>query len=146
MTHGVIAALILSIAVEFGLPPYFVLSVAIEENQTLNPLAVRKNSNGTLDRGVMQLNSGWYNGDWWEPETNIRAACGHIKNLTAMPGVNTWWAVAVCYNAGYGRLYNPPNSTIDYASKVIIRWEEMDTAGFFVLTRRNTRKNTRRDR
>jgi len=137
MIQETIIVLILNIALEFGLPPYFVLSVALEENHTLNPLAVNINTDGTHDRGLFQLNSCWYEGDWQNPETNIRAACQLIKDLITKDGVNTWWAVAICYNAGYGRLSNPPDSTIDYANRVIIRWREMDAKGFYIVIGRN---------
>jgi soluble lytic murein transglycosylase-like protein len=122
-----ILALILSIAVEYGLPPYFVLSVALIENPTLNPEEVSEtNNNGSVDRGVMQLSSSWYDGDWSCPETNIRAACEYIRESITKPGVNTWYAVAIVYNAGYGRLYNPPESTINYAARVMTLWHKLE--------------------
>jgi len=129
-----IAALILSIAIETGLPPYFVLAVAVEES-SLNPNAVNVNPNGTTDYGLFMLNSSWYNDEFWfDPETNIRAGCAYIKELMSKPGVNTWWSVAVCYNCGYGRLNNPPDASIEYAGRVISRWRAMDGRSFQVLT------------
>lgn len=83
-----IEALILAIALEVGIPPYFALSIALTENPTLDPLAVNVNSDNTLDRGVMQLNSSWFNGVWWDPEENIRAGCEHIKWLLSLPDMN----------------------------------------------------------
>jgi soluble lytic murein transglycosylase-like protein len=116
-----IAALILTIAAEFGVPPQFALAVALEENHGLNPLAVHINSNGTRDLGIMQLNSSWYTGDWQDPETNIRAGCGLIRELKDK-GLN-WWQVAVAYNAGYRRLREgPPDCSIEYANRVFERW------------------------
>jgi soluble lytic murein transglycosylase-like protein len=116
-----IAALILAIAVECGVPPQFALSVALEENNILNPLAVHLNADGTRDLGVMQLNSGWYTGNWQNPETNIRAGCQLIRELKGH-GLN-WWQVAIAYNCGYRRLQEgPPNSSIEYANRVVTRW------------------------
>jgi len=111
--------LILTIAAEVGIPPYFAASIALIENPALDPLAINVNQNKTVDRGVFQLNSSWFNGDWKDPEINIRHGCNHIKVLMSKPGVNTYWSVAVVYNAGYSRLNNPPKSTIEYANKVI---------------------------
>ena len=118
-----IIALILLIAAEFGLPPYYVLSIALTENETLDPLAVNVNRNGTRDLGVMQVNSSWFKGDWRDPETNIRAGCKLIKELSDK-GLN-WWQVAIAWNCGYGRLISaqgPPNSSIEYANRVFERW------------------------
>jgi soluble lytic murein transglycosylase-like protein len=118
-----IEALILSIALEMGIPPYFALSIALTENQTLDPLAVNVNSDGTLDRGVMQLNSSWFNGAWWDPEENIRAGCNQIKWLLSLPDMN-YWLAAIAYNCGYGRLrgHSPPDMSIEYANRVFARW------------------------
>jgi len=129
-----IAILILTIAIETGIPPYFALSIAVEENPSLNPSAVNENENGTFDRGVMQLNSSWFTGNWQDPETNIRAGCELIRELMNRPGINTFWAVALCYNAGHGRLNNPPDASIEYAGRVISRWQNMDGRNFQVLT------------
>jgi len=125
-----IMTLILTIAADVGVPPYFALAVAIEENNTLNPLAVnRANKNGTVDLGVMQLNSEYYgNINWSEPETNIRAGCLHIKKLMNMKEFNTYWAVAVAYNCGHVSFLNNkiPRSSIEYASRVMERWCKLE--------------------
>jgi soluble lytic murein transglycosylase-like protein len=124
---SVIAALILTIATQMGLPPYFVLAIALTENESLDPLAVNVNKNGTTDRGVMQLNSSWYNGAWEDPETNIRAGCKHIKELVDDPAVNTYWTAAACFNSGRGWLKggSPPDASIEYANKVMDRWNRL---------------------
>jgi soluble lytic murein transglycosylase-like protein len=118
-----IEALILAIALEIGVPPYLALAIALTENPALDPLAVHENPDGTLDRGIMQLNSSWYNGDWQDPETNIRAGCEHIKWLLSLPNMNFWLAT-VAYNCGYGPLRsgNVPNISIEYANRVFARW------------------------
>jgi len=126
---GNIVALILLIATEFGLPPNFVLAVALEENNSLNPTAVSPvNKNGTTDLGVMQLNSANYGHIAWDnPEVNIRAGCTHIKNLMKEPGINTYWAVAVAYNCGYAKFANePPKASLDYGDRVMARWRSLE--------------------
>jgi soluble lytic murein transglycosylase-like protein len=110
-----------------GMPPYFVLSIAVEENTTLNPAAEYINKNGTTDRGVMQLNSSWYKDKYWsDPETNIRAGCVYLKQIINLPEVHTYWAAAVVYNAGITRLSNPPEQTIEYANSVMSRWAKLN--------------------
>jgi soluble lytic murein transglycosylase-like protein len=114
--------LILTIALEVGVPPYFVLAIAETENPLLNPYAVHLNANGTLDRGIMQLNSSWYDGDWSDPRENIRAGCEHIKWLIAACQSNLWFA-AVAYNCGYTRMRTgPPAESIKYAERVFEKW------------------------
>ncbi|MDR0475098.1 MAG: transglycosylase SLT domain-containing protein [Treponema sp.] len=120
---SLIAALVLSIASEVGVPPFFALSVALEENCSLNPNALNKNPNGTFDGGVMQLNSSWFTGDWEDPESNIRAGCLLIKELMGKPEITTFWDVAIAYQCGYTRfLERPPSQTIEYACRVYARW------------------------
>ena len=131
----IITALILSIAAEVGIPPYFALAVALIENPQLDQFALSdRNANGSIDRGVMQLNSYTFPDiNWSDPETNIRAGCEYLKHLADMDIHNTWWAVAISYNCGYNKLNDPPVSTIGYAGRVINKWEELDPHGFYVV-------------
>ena len=128
--NAAIMALILAIAIEIGVPPEFALAIAITENSTLNPLAVSApNRNGTVDKGVMQLNSAYFGHvDWQCPETNIREGTALLKELIEHPQTTTYWSVAICYNAGTRWLvrgYRPPESSITYANRVISRWNEI---------------------
>jgi soluble lytic murein transglycosylase-like protein len=117
--------LVLTIAADVGVPPYFALAIALEENPNLDALAVHENADGTFDRGIMQLNSGWYSGNWQDPETNIRAGCVLMKELHDKK--LNWWQVAIFYNAGYGRFLtgNIPPASIDYAVRVFDRWHKL---------------------
>jgi len=139
-----IMALILAIAAEVGVPPRFALAIALEENKTLNPMAVSPvNDNGTVDLGVMQLNSGYYGRiNWRDPETNIRAGCLHIKSLMEKPELNTYWAVAAAYNCGHIRYLSnkiPPRS-LDYADRVMARWHELEGARYINPVIRNRQR------
>jgi len=134
MGYAQIMVLILDIAALMNIPPYFALSIALTENPQLNPMAVNVNENGTVDRGVMQLNSCWFvDENWSDPETNIRAGCTLIREILSMPKVNTYWSAAVVYNAGYGRLTTPPESAIEYANRVVMKWRELDRFYYRVL-------------
>jgi soluble lytic murein transglycosylase-like protein len=117
-------ALILAISLEVGVPGDFMVAIALTENPMLNPTAVNVNNNGTYDRGLMQLNSSWFNDpNWADPETNIRAACLHVKWLITAFHFNLW-QTAIAYNAGYVSVLRgaPPNSSIDYANAVYRRY------------------------
>jgi soluble lytic murein transglycosylase-like protein len=123
-----IISLIFAIALETQIPPCFVLAIALNENESLNPLAISKqNNDGTVDRGIMQLNSRYFDIEWWIPETNIRAGCLLIKELSER-GLN-WWQVAIAYNCGYARLMSkegPPNMSIEYGNRVFFLWQEFE--------------------
>jgi len=137
MTTACIIALIFSIAAEYGVPGHFVYSIAREENWTLNPGAVSSpNRNGTRDRGIMQLNDRYFaHVDWRCPESNIRAGVRHIRFLLGHPQVQTYWVAAICYNAGTAWLVHgrrPPAASLDYASRVMLRWSEAEIPGTFI--------------
>ena len=130
----IIIALIFSISVEFGLPPYFVLAVATVESELyVQAVGTNYHADGSIsyDLGLMQLNSNNYGTewDWQDPETNIRKGCEHIINeILVHQDVNTWWRVAVAYNCGYGNLFRdggPPKQSVKYADKVINKWDDL---------------------
>jgi hypothetical protein len=118
-----IVALILSIAAEFSIPPGFMLAIAYAENPTLSITATNVNKDGSVDRGIMQLNSSWYDGDPHDVEDHLRQAAQLIWSLHAQYQLN-WWQVAVAYNCGIKRVLEgkPPNASIDYANKVFELW------------------------
>jgi hypothetical protein len=118
-----IAALIVTVAVEFSIPPGFMLALATIENPTFSVSAVNINSDGTTDRGIMQLNSSWYDGDPYDIEDHLRQAAALIRSLYDDYRLN-WWQVAVAYNCGIKRVLEkaPPNSSIEYANKVYALW------------------------
>jgi len=137
-----IAALILVVAVDVGIPPNFALAIAYEENSRLDPLIVSvPNGNGSRDYGVFQLNGDYiasfvkdywdkdWEFDWSNPYDNVYLACRHIKYLSNISRVTTWWAVALCYNAGYSRLVGPrgpPKSAVEYAGRVMEGWQRLE--------------------
>jgi hypothetical protein len=61
---------------------------------------------------------------WWDAEYNVRIACNHIAWLRSL-NLN-WWQVAIAYNCGITRVYRPPNASIDYANRVMKKWQEID--------------------
>jgi len=123
-------ALIILVATEAGIPPNFALAVAICEGNDLNHLAVSKrNRDGSVDRGIFQLNSYVYpNVNWSDPETNIRLGIYHLRRLIEMDCHITYWDVAVSYNAGHLYMLNktsPPQSSVDYANRVMQAYTDL---------------------
>jgi soluble lytic murein transglycosylase-like protein len=118
-------ALVIRIATIYGVPPYLMVAIAeVESNWNTN--AININTDGTLDRGLMQLNTSWYTDDnWADPETNITAAAKHILFLKSFANFN-WYQVCVAYNCGVARMNNPPEKSIAYAIKVFEVWALYD--------------------
>ena len=53
---------------EFGISYFLMKSIALTENEKFDHKAIMKNSNGTVDIGLMQINSMWKK---WLPEAGI---------------------------------------------------------------------------
>lgn len=140
-----ILALILSVALEVGIPPYFAQAIAYAEhwngsveNTVINPKAdTNVNEDKSIDLGVMQLNSRYINDfvflfwdkpwefKWESPYDNIYIGCKQIEWL--MKRCTTYWSVAVAYNCGIDRVLkgNPPHRSTVYADRVIRIWNEL---------------------
>lgn len=110
--------------IETGVPPlYFVRLIKLESNWNVN--AVNWNKNGTVDRGIAQLNSASlphfmaYNGgqtiDPLDPSIAIPVATRHLAYL--YDTVGTWWGAVMSFNCGLARFKtgNIPVSTVRYA-------------------------------
>jgi soluble lytic murein transglycosylase-like protein len=120
----VLFSLIVSIATAYDIPPYFMAAIAeVESDWDVN--ATHINNNGTIDYGLMQLNSSWFNDPQWnDPEVNITAAAKHIAELRLKK--LSWWQVAIAYNCGFYRLSDPPAKSIDYAVAIYDVWQRYD--------------------
>ena len=126
----IILALILSISAEYGVPSGFVQAIIQVESEFDCNAINRSNKNGTIDYGLMQLNSSWFTDEnWRDPEVNLRAGIQPIKGLMKVHSGTSWWALAVSYNAGYSWLVNrhePPRASLEYADKVMDEWEKIE--------------------
>lgn len=87
----------------YGMSPQLLWAIAKVESN-FNPSAVNKNSNGTYDFGVMQINSNWYKilgkelwGRLGDPCINVQVGAWVLAQCTQRHGY-TWEAVG-CYNA-----------------------------------------------
>lgn len=90
----------------YGVNPYLLMAIAKVESG-FNPRAVNRNRNGSLDRGVMQINTVWdrhllrhgVDPGWvWHPCYNIYVGAMVLRHCQDRFG-NTWRAVD-CYNKG----------------------------------------------
>jgi hypothetical protein len=133
MCRELIIALILTIAAQENVPPYFALSVAKTESDLLNICSstVRPpNTDGSVDRGIFQLNSRIYPDIEWQCIlTNIQYGIRHLRRLMNRRDHNTFWEVAISYNAGHAWVVNrtrPPNSSIAFADRVMAKWQMLE--------------------
>ena len=118
-----IAEAILVSADWFNIPPALAFALAWEESK-LNPLAVNdKNRDGTIDRGLFQLNSRSFSHlelqAYFSPDMNSWHAMSYLRSCIDT-GRSEIAALAM-YNAGAGRVTSSgaPKSTLDYISRIL---------------------------
>lgn len=94
---------------QYGVPVYYA-SRLIAYESGWDAKHINKNTNGTVDKGIMQLNSAgmadlarWHNQskafdplDW---PTAMRIGIMHMKYLYSRNG-ESWWSAVACYNMG----------------------------------------------
>lgn len=121
---------------QLQVPVELAMAILEEENPRRNSRAVNINTNGTVDRGLWQINSsnehwflkmfglptsGRYNplndrhSTWW--------AIHYLHYLRYDYVFTSWWETVIAYNCGPARVINrnPPNSSIDYAVRIWVR-------------------------
>lgn len=111
-------------ASQWGVPPALVEAVMQEESGG-NPMALRRDSNGTVDAGLMQINSGnWaaygLTADPFDPARNIAAGVQMLAGDLRRYG-NVALALAA-YNAGPGavaRWHGVPPYAAGYVQSVL---------------------------
>ncbi len=87
----------------YGVAPDVLWAIAKVESE-FNPRAINRNTNGSFDYGIMQINTWWYpklGKELWnslgDPCTNIHVGAWVLAQCVQQHG-NTWEAVG-CYNA-----------------------------------------------
>jgi hypothetical protein len=118
-----VAEVILASADWFNIPPALAFALAWEESQ-LNPLAVNtKNRDGSIDRGLFQLNNRSFPHlelqAYFSPEVNSWHGMSHLRYC--LDTGRTEIAALAMYNAGTGRVTSSgaPKSTLDYISRIL---------------------------
>jgi soluble lytic murein transglycosylase-like protein len=88
---------------QYGINPQILRAIAKVESG-FNPRAVNRNTNGSYDFGVMQINSLWgrtYGEEWWstlgDPCTNIKAGAMILASCMKKYGYS--WEAIGCYNS-----------------------------------------------
>ncbi|OPY79683.1 MAG: Transglycosylase SLT domain protein [Syntrophorhabdus sp. PtaU1.Bin058] len=110
---------------EYGITPVILESIAKVESN-LNPRAVNRNRNGSVDIGLMQINSGWLKTLQLNQQDLLNDACLNarvgaqiLRKCIDRHGLN--WEAIGCYNA------TSRDKRVDYAWKVfrILQNEQM---------------------
>jgi soluble lytic murein transglycosylase-like protein len=104
----------------YNVPSYLAVSIADVESK-FDYTAINYNTNGTTDKGIMQLNSSWYDDPYWDvPERNIDSGMRYLSSLRAQ--TDSWYQAVIAYNCGLGGLLDPPAESLDYAARVFDKW------------------------
>jgi soluble lytic murein transglycosylase-like protein len=101
---------------EYNIAPLLLWSIAKNESG-FNPQAVGRNTNGTFDYGVMQINSTWattLGKERWnalaDPCTNVRTGAWILRQCIDKYGYN--WKAVGCYNS------QTPSKRDRYAARI----------------------------
>jgi hypothetical protein len=118
-----IAGTILDNADAFDIPPSLAFALCWGESR-FNPLAVnRKNRNGTIDRGLFQLNNKSFpklrEAEFFNPGINVYYGLAHLRWCLNAGGSEV--AGLAMYNAGTIRVKegSTPRQTLDHISRIL---------------------------
>ena len=109
----------------------FSLLSLIKTESALNPLAENYNLNGTIDRGLCQLNSSTFSNIdkniLFDPESNIKYGAELLCWCLKKSDNNIVKALAF-YNAGIGNVSNKKigEITLNYINKIILEKSKLD--------------------
>lgn len=102
---------------KYGVSPWVLWAIAKAES-SFDPVAVNRNKNGSVDVGLMQINSCWADrlgptwNDLFDPCTNVMTGAWVLRQCVNEYG-NTWLAVG-CYHS------RTPSRRDAYASKIAV--------------------------
>jgi len=118
----------------FNIPPALAFALAWEESQ-LNPLAVNtKNRDGSIDRGLFQLNNRSFPHlelqAYFSPDVNSWHGMSHLRYC--IDTGRTEIAALAMYNAGTGRVSvsGAPKATLDYISRILENKSKIENSFF----------------
>ncbi|MDR0455740.1 MAG: lytic transglycosylase domain-containing protein [Treponema sp.] len=118
-----IIEVILENANSFDIPPALAFALAWEESR-LNPYAVNNNNrDGSIDRGLFQLNNNSFPRleipAFFNPGINAQNGMSHLRHCLDVGGSEI--AALAMYNAGTNRVNSSgtPRSTLDYISRIV---------------------------
>jgi len=118
-----IAWAILNSSDEFSVPPALAFALCWEESR-FNPEAINKqNRDGSVDRGLFQLNNRSFPyldiSSFYNINSNARYGVGHLRHCLNSSGSEI--SALAMYNAGTGRVKSTgaPEVTLNYTSRIL---------------------------
>jgi soluble lytic murein transglycosylase-like protein len=127
--NGEVARVILEYADKNDIPLSLAFALAYTESR-FNFAAVNRNVNGTIDRGLFQLNNASFprlvEADFFNPKTSAQYGLSHLRFCLATAG-NEIAALAM-YNAGTNRVKfdGTPRRTLNYISSIMNYRQALD--------------------
>jgi hypothetical protein len=126
-----IARTILQYADEFNVPAALAFALSWEESR-FNPNAVnRHNRDGSIDRGLFQLNNRSFPNlelnSFFDINTNVRYGISHLQHCLNVGGTEV--SALAIYNAGAGRVNSTgtPRVTLNYISRILNNRSKIET-------------------
>jgi hypothetical protein len=119
----VLVSIILAKAEYYNIPPALAFALCWEESQYSVRAISKKNANGSIDRGLFQLNNLSFpqlkDADFFNPETNAHYGMAHLRWCLDTAGTEI--AGLAMYNAGATRVRTDqtPKRTLDYVSRIL---------------------------
>jgi hypothetical protein len=118
-----IAQAILANADRFNISPALAFALSWEESR-FNPRAInRSNRDGSVDRGLFQLNNRSFPhleiSAFYEIDLNVRYGIGHLRHCLDTGGTEV--SALAMYNAGAGRVRSTgaPHVTLNYINRIL---------------------------
>lgn len=113
-----------SAAERYGIHRTILRAIAVTES-AMNVRAINRNTNGSVDVGLMQINSRWFPrlaemgiepGDLWDGCTNVHVGAWVLAGYVRRFGYN--WRAIGAYNAGPSSSPDSERKRITYAKRV----------------------------
>ncbi|MDR1025154.1 MAG: lytic transglycosylase domain-containing protein [Treponema sp.] len=117
------AGIILEEADRFAIPPGLAFALCWVESRYNSRALNRRNKDGSIDRGLFQLNSNSFpklsEADYYNPRINVYYGISHLRFCLDMGGSEI--TALAMYNAGSVRVHSggTPRQTLDYAATVL---------------------------
>lgn len=126
-----IAQAILKSCDEFDVPPALAFALCWEESRFMPYAINRKNRDGSIDRGLFQLNNKSFPQldihSYFNIHTNIHYGVGHLRHCLNFGGTEI--SALAMYNAGSGRVRTTgaPEVTLNYAARILENRRKIET-------------------
>jgi hypothetical protein len=136
-----IAQAVLEEAERYSISPSLAFALSWEESRFNYRAVNRKNRDGSIDRGLFQLNSRSFpkleEAEFFDPRLNAFYGMAHLRICIDTGGSEI--AALAMYNAGTGRVHSggTPHQTLDYAARILSSRRKIDQVFLEEWARRN---------